>query len=378
MPLKRQKQIEEIFQAAVSLDESERKDYLAKACADDHRLCEEVMHLISSFNHENETAEKELNSIVGRVIGSYRITGEIGRGGMGAVYAAERADGMFRTKAAVKLIKRGMDTDSILRRFRNERQILATLNHPNVARLLDGGTTDEGLPYFVMEYIEGVPLFDYCSKKNLDLKERLKIFREICEAVQAAHEIKVVHRDLKPSNILIKADGAPKLLDFGIAKLLDPELAAATIEPTLTQWRMMTPQSASPEQICGGAITFASDLYSLGVLLYELLAGEKPYYFASHAPHEISRVICEQEPPPPSRVQNAKQKAHGAIESDLDKIILKALRKIPAERYQTADELGADIENYLHDRPVKARFFNPATDAAAPVSAASGKRKLKL
>jgi serine/threonine protein kinase/Tfp pilus assembly protein PilF len=363
MASERRQKIETIFHTATVFTGRERAEYLDKAGIEDPAMRAEIEELLARFDLENTTAEKELDAMRGRVIGSYRLLGEIGRGGMGAVYSAERADGMFKTKAAVKLIKRGMDTDSILRRFRNERQILAALNHPNIARLLDGGTTDDGLPYFVMEYIDGKPLFQFCDEHDLGIKARLAIFREVCGAVQEAHNIKVVHRDLKPSNILVKPDGAPKLLDFGIAKLLDPELASATVEVTMTQWRMMTPQYASPEQVNGGAISYTSDIYSLGVLLYELVTGAKPYRFSNSAPHEISRVICEQEPAPPSAtISNFKFQISDLNLSELDKIILKALRKNPAERYQTADALGEDIDRLLKNLPVAAETFSSATE----------------
>ena len=354
MTSERRQKIETIFHTATVFAGKEREEYLDKTCADDHVLRAEIEALLARFDAENTTAERELASMQGRIVGAYRLIREIGRGGMGAVYLAERADGIFKTNAAVKLIKRGMDTDSILKRFRNERQILAALNHPNIARLLDGGTTDDGMPYFVMEYIDGKPLFQYCDEKNLDTRARLVIFRQVCDAVQEAHNIKVVHRDLKPSNILVKPEGTPKLLDFGIAKLLDPELASATVEVTMTQWRMMTPQYASPEQVYGGAISFASDIYSLGVLLYELVTGAKPYRFSNSAPHEISRVICEQEPKP---IADLRFGVSDLNLSDLNKVVLKALRKNPAERYQAADSLGDDIEKLLKNRPVAAEIF---------------------
>jgi eukaryotic-like serine/threonine-protein kinase len=357
MPSERQQKIDTIFHTATTFTGWERAEYLDEICGGEVEIRREVEQLLLRLDAETSAAEQELDAMQGRVVGSYRLVKEIGRGGMGAVYSAERADGMFKTKAAVKLIKRGMDTDSILRRFRNERQILATLNHPNIALLLDGGTTNEGLPYFVMEFIDGKPLFEYCDRQNLDIKSRLKIFRQICDAVQAAHHIKVVHRDLKPSNILVKKGDVPKLLDFGIAKMLDPEITSSTVELTMTQWRMMTPQYASPEQICGGEISFTSDIYSLGILLYELVTGAKPYRFANSAPHEISRVICEQEPLAPSRVSSSKFQVSSQIGTDLDKIILKSLRKNPAERYQTADEFSEDIDRYLENRPVAAQFF---------------------
>ena len=321
------------------------------------------------------------NSMVGRRIGVYELKREIGRGGMGTVFLAERADGEFYQTVAVKLIKRGMDTDSILKRFRRERQILAILNHPNIAYFLGGGSTDDGLPYFVMEYIEGKPLYQFCDEKKLSINERLRIFRQICNAAEAAHQIKVIHRDLKPSNILVKAGGKPKLLDFGIAKVLDPELTATEIEPTATQMRILTPEYASPEQVCGGDITPASDIYSLGVMLYELLTGHRPYYLKKQPPNEVSRIICEEEPIRPSTLiirpsstineaelsgeQKNKSQKTESVKADLEKIILKTLRKNPSERYQSAAELIDDITNYLENRPVKAEYFTLSSKSLA-------------
>jgi len=326
--------------------------------------------------------ENPNDPIIGRRIGVYLLHEEVGRGGMGAVYRAERADGEFRQTVAVKLIKRGMDTDLILKRFRRERQILAALNHPNIAYFLGGGSTDDGLPYFVMEYIEGLPLYGYCDEKRLTTSQRLKIFREICFAVNAAHQLKVIHRDLKPSNVMVKRDGKPKLLDFGIAKVLDPDLMATDIEPTATQMRAMTPEYASPEQISGDDVDRASDIYSLGVILYELLTGHRPYSLQRRVPDEAARIIREEEPTNPSgsltRDENLLptgssdeptlnailQSRNASLESlrreltgDLDRIVLKTLRKKPSERYQTAAELANDITNYLESKPVNAEFF---------------------
>ena len=198
-------------------------------------------------------------------------------------------------RVAIKLVKRGMDTDFILRRFRKERQILAALDHPHIARLLDGGTTDDGLPYFVMEFIEGQPLYRYCDAHNLSIAERLRLFARVCDAVHYAHQKQVIHRDIKPSNVLVTSEGVPKLLDFGIAKLLNPDLAGdITHDPTATAMRLMTPEYASPEQVQGAPTTPSTDVYSLGVLLYELLTGHRPYRLVNRAPHEIARVICEE------------------------------------------------------------------------------------
>ena len=333
------------------------------------------------------------NPLVGRTIGVYRLADEIGRGGMGAVYRAERVDGEFDQTVAIKLIKRGMDTDMILRRFRRERQILASLNHPNIAYFLGGGSTDDGLPYFVMEYIAGEPLYRYCDRRRLGVKERLTVFRQICWAVKAAHEIHVIHRDLKPSNILVKEDGKPKLLDFGIAKVLDPDMVTTEMEPTATQLRVMTPEYASPEQISGGEVTAASDIYSLGVILYELLTGHRPYTIRRGAPEEVARVIREQEPTNPSgsltrdhdivpsdhdtpslgellAARNASlESLRHDLSGDLDKIVLKTLRKDPSERYAGAAELVEDITNFLEGRPVNAEFFVSAASVPRARSA---------
>ena len=320
--------------------------------------------------------------MIGQRIGVYRLEEEVGRGGMGAVFRASRVDGEFDQTVAIKLIKRGMDTDLILKRFKNERQILAALSHPNIAFFIGGGTTREGLPYFVMEYVNGLPLYAYCDKHQLPIRQRLEIFRQICWAVSAAHTIKVIHRDLKPSNILVKADEKPKLLDFGIAKVLDPELMVTEIDPTATERRVMTPEYASPEQISGDPVTTASDIYALGVILYELLTGHRPYLLRRQLPEETARTIREDQPLPPSacltRDENLIRTAAAAqidlssilaargssleslrreLSGNLDKIVLKALRKFPADRYQSAREMADDITNFLEGRNVNAEFF---------------------
>jgi eukaryotic-like serine/threonine-protein kinase len=394
----KQQQIEKVFQAALTMDEPERTVFLAEAC-DDDEMRAAVERLLTGELSENTiaaetTEDRELDAMIGQQIGVYRLARELGRGGMGAVYLAERVDGAFSQKVAVKLIKRGMDTDLVVRRFRNERQILATLNHPNITRLLDGGSTRSGLPYFVMEYVEGEQLYTYCDRQRLGINERLRIFQQICDAIEEAHRHKIIHRDLKPSNILVKPGGTPKLLDFGIAKLLDPEFGATAMEPTATHLRMMTPQYASPEQISGAPVTPASDIYSLGVLLYELLTGHRPYRTKSRAPYEIARAVREEEPTRPSesltRADNLARSdtgtgekltlevifaARGAtletlrheLSGNLDKIVLKALRKNPLERYQTAAELSEDLTSYLENRPIKAQEFDAAETIAVAV-----------
>lgn len=319
--------------------------------------------------------------MIGRRIGVYRLDEEVGRGGMGVVYRASRVDGEFDQTVAVKLIKRGMDTDLVLKRFRRERQITAALNHPNIAYFFGGGSTDDGLPYFVMEFIVGSPLYKYCDENRLTLKDRLALFRQICWAVQAAHDQQIIHRDLKPSNIMVNKDGKPKLLDFGIAKALDPELMTTEDVPTATQMRAMTPEYASPEQIQGEAVGPASDIYSLGVILYELLTGHRPYRFKRKIADEVARVIREEEPTNPSgslthdeilvpqnggdpTLEKVLAARSASLESlrreltgDLDRIVLKALRKRPSDRYASAAEFADDITNFLEGRPVNAEFY---------------------
>jgi tetratricopeptide (TPR) repeat protein/tRNA A-37 threonylcarbamoyl transferase component Bud32 len=314
---------------------------------------DEPDHFFSDESFETDTLAP------GQVVDRYRIIREIGRGGMGAVFLAERADDEYRKQVAIKLIKRGTDTDSVVRHFRNERQILAGFDHPNIARLLDGGTTESSLPYFVMDYVEGLPIDEYCNAHGLSVVKRLTLFREVCAAVSYAHRHLVIHRDIKRSNILVTADGVPKLLDFGIAKLLqegDEPLA------TMTGMRLMTPQSASPEQIRGQPVTTASDVYSLGIVLYELLCGRSPFQFPSQSPLEMARVITETEPRKPS---TAIARSDGGSKSqipnpkilrgDLDNIVLMALRKEPERRYQSVEQFSEDIRRHLEERPVLAR-----------------------
>jgi serine/threonine protein kinase/tetratricopeptide (TPR) repeat protein len=396
MTPERWRQVEEIFQAALDLSPEDRNRYVSDVCAEDSDLKRDVESLLSQYDSAGELLEEpvygntELSALesfvedkdpmIGRRLGSYRIEREIGRGGMGAVYEASRADNEFNKRAAIKLVKRGMDTDFILRRFRKERQILAALDHPHIAGLLDGGTTEDGLPYFVMEYIEGQPLYSYCDSNKLNITERLKLFRSICDAVHYAHQKQVVHRDIKPSNVLVTSDGVPKLLDFGIAKLLNPTLAGdITHDPTATAMRLMTPEYASPEQVQGAPTTPTTDVYSLGVLLYELLTGHRPYRLVNRAPHEIARVICEEAPAPPSiiitraedllpsltagdeetmlkRLYTSRggtlESLRRALSGNLDNIVMQALRKEPEWRYQTAADLRDDITRFLEGRPI--------------------------
>ena len=295
----------------------------------------------------NFVAEDRDASLEGQRIGAYRNVRELGHGGMGSVYLAVRDDDAYRKEVAVKVVKRGMDTEAIVRAFRTERQILATLDHPNIARLLDGGTTDDGRPYFVMDYVEGVPLDVYCDAHTLSILDRLKLFRIVCSAVHYAHQHGVIHRDLKPGNILVTPGGVPKLLDFGIAKVLNPELSSVTTGSTTTGLPL-TPAYASPEQTRGEAITPVSDVYSLGVLLYELLTGHRPYRLQGNSPQEFERVICQESPRKPSTIRYQ-------LAGDLDTIVLMALRKEPGQRYASVDHLSEDLRRYLEGLPILAR-----------------------
>ncbi len=362
--------VKELFEAAVDLDPNKRATLLEQECCGDEALRVEIESLLESDERADGFIEQPAFAIphdlfpanaeepfVGRQFGAYQIIREIGRGGLGAVFLAARADDEYRKQVAIKLIRRGLDTEDILRRFRNERQILAQLDHPNIARLIDGGTTDSGLPYFVMEYVQGEPINAYCDAHALPTTERLNLFCKVCAAVTYAHQNLVIHRDLKPSNILVTPEGEPKLLDFGIAKLLSSgeELFTQTI-PAL---RVMTPEYASPEQVKGEKIMTTSDVYSLGVLLYELLTGQRPYRLKTRKPEEIARAITEQEPERLSTalLHDSRFTSHDAraLRGDLDNIVLMAMRKEPARRYASVGQFSEDIRRHLEGLPVIAR-----------------------
>src|SRR5712692_849073 len=384
-----------VFREALALPSAEREAFLAGECAGEERLRKEIESLLAAHEKSKQfievpAIEEHLGSTVvraeeasaGQKLGNYEVLKEIGRGGMGAVYLAERADDQFRKRVAIKLVKRGMDTDAILRRFRSERQILATLEHPHIATLLDGGTTEDGLPYFVMEYVDGKPLLEYCDSNRLSVDQRLRLSLDICSAVQYAHGHLVVHRDLKPSNVLVTSEGTAKLVDFGIAKVLNAGVLGRTSGETASALRVMTPEYASPEQIRGGHITAATDIYGLGLLLYELLTGRHPYRRVTGGPEELLHAICEQEPekpsaavsrveepakvdgrsgghePPTSESKDSISRLRRDISGDLDAIVLKALRKEPQRRYATCKELADDICRYFDGHPVLARTGN--------------------
>ena len=359
----------EIFLDALEAPEGERAALVATRCGGDEALRREVEALLSSDQEGAGFLERvplpplpacDAEEVAPPArVGPYRLLREIGRGGMGSVYLAERADEAYAGRVAVKLVRRGMDTEDILRRFRTERQILASLQHPNIARLLDGGTTEDGRPYFVMEHIEGRTLTEDARAKGRPLVERIALFRIVCGAVQHAHGMLVVHRDIKPSNVLVTEEGTVKLLDFGLAKVLAAP-AAGSEDRTTAATAIFTPEYTSPEQLAGRAITTSADVYSLGVMLYELLADAHPYRDAAAAPALLWRAICEEDPPPPSEAAerakgpDAARRAAG-LRGDLDAIVLKAMRKEPQRRYATVDQLSEDLRRHLDGLPVEAR-----------------------
>jgi serine/threonine-protein kinase len=389
-----------LFFAALELHGEARERYVAEACQCDPELRTEVESLLTAHEQagsflrtpaaprsvgassDHETGEAfDLEVWIGRRIGAYRVERLIGAGGMGAVFAADRVDGEFHQKVAIKLIRPGMASADVLRRFRTERQVLARLEHPNIARLIDGGATDDGLPYLVMDYVEGVPIDDYCRRSRLTVSERLVLFRKVCAPVEYAHRHLVVHRDLKPGNILISSDGEPKLLDFGVAKVLGASTDESGLATTAPAVRILTPRYASPEQIRGLPITTGTDVYSLGVILYELLTGLRPFDVQTNSLQELERLICTQEPHRPSTiVRRAASRRAGrrddaidgdlrpadptgadlrrlarSLAGDLDNIVLTALRREPHRRYTSVSHLSDDIQKHLDGLTVTAR-----------------------
>jgi len=347
-----------IFHDLLSIPPEEREAMLTSRCGDDTDLATELRSLLAAC-----AAEEELSAAVWarnpagnmpsqeRSVGNYTLDRLLGRGGMGAVYLAHRVDGQFEQQVAIKLIDLPLATEMFRQRFLQERQILARLAHPYIARLLDGGVTESGEPFLAMEFVDGVPLTTYCANHQLSMRDRLKIFQLVCEAVQFAHQNLVVHRDLKPDNILVLGDGTPRLLDFGTAKLLAPEETdREPAEWTRHGMHIYTPQYASPEQVLGNPITTASDIYSLGVLLYVLTSGVAPYELKEFTTAEMLRVICNDDHPKPST-----RSVNGPLDTDIDAIVMKALRKEPSQRYATVNLLSLDIQALLQGRPVQAQ-----------------------
>ena len=381
--------VKEKLQAALDLEPEKRRAYLDQAAGSDPELRRELESLLVAHEKAGTdflnsptapvtaiAASTERSEIfIGKRIGPFQIINQIGAGGMGEVYRAFRVD-EYEKEVAIKVVRAGQESGFSLSRFKNERQILARLDHPNIARLLDGGTTDDGLPYFVMDFIEGRPIDEYCVSHGLPTEDRLRLFSQVCSAVQYAHQRLIIHRDIKPGNILVTSDGTPKLLDFGIAKILDAEAPAGQYEPTLTIFRALTPGYASPEQVKGETITTATDVYSLGVVLYELLTGRHPYRKPNSTAQEMSRAVCEVEPEKPSTAvkrrnpdeiaeprslalsdgrDNSTEKLSKRLRGDIDNIVLMALRKEPQRRYASVEQFSEDIRRHLENLPVLAR-----------------------
>ena len=389
--------LEKLFRAAQLHPVDERQEFVDSVCGDDPELKRELEALIQAHDEAVESeflgevaresvidwiddGGKAEDTWIGRQIGPYTIVKTIGQGGMGNVFMAERRE-PYRQLVAIKLLRESVQSEESVRRFDMERQILASLSHPNIAQLLDGGKTEDEVPYLVLEYVEGVALTEYCDAHRLDLQKRLRLFLTVCRAVQYAHQNLIIHRDLKPSNILVMASGEIKLLDFGIAKLINPQLANLAAPVTRTEFRVMTPEYASPEQIRSEPLSTATDVYALGVVLYELLTGHKPYRLDQRAPHEMARIVCEQDPQRPSVVVAREEtlvsgdgtekridpeevaaardltvgRLQRSIKGDLDNIVLKALRKEAALRYGSAENLAIDVTRHLDGQPVGAR-----------------------
>jgi eukaryotic-like serine/threonine-protein kinase len=383
-------EVKDKLHVALELEAAQRNAYLKDLGTFDPELRRELESLIASHEeagtaflnasapHPILELDDKPAALTGERIGAHQIVERIGVGGMGEVYRAFRIDDEYQKQVAIKLVRAGQDSGFVVNRFKNERQILASLDHTNIARLFDGGKTDEGVPYFVMELIEGEPIDEYCNHRRMPIPERLRLFSQVCAAVQYAHQRLIIHRDIKPGNILVTSDGVAKLLDFGIAKILDTEGVSGRVEATLTVFRVMTPGYASPEQVKGEPITTASDVYSLGVVLYELLTGRHPYRQADSTPQEVARAACETEPEKPSAAArrtkpandpdaaqpspsiaepagDSAEKLSKKLRGDLDNIILMALRKEPQRRYASVEQFAEDIRRHLENLPVIAR-----------------------
>ena len=362
-----------IFERLLGAPQAERSKLIETLCGDDAELKSIVVSMLDS-EHSALRFEERLEQGARQIatgettseiaveqgdvhIGPWHLVRKLGSGGMGVVWLAERADGQFEQRAALKLIKRGMDSEAVLKRFLRERQILARLDHPHIAHLLDGGIAADGRPYFAMEYVEGLPLLRYCHERGAKLEERLKLFIDVCAAVQFAHEHHVVHRDLKPSNVLVTASSGVKLLDFGIAKLLETDDTSPDAITHLQRERPMTPAYAAPEQIRGERITEATDIYALGCVLYELLTGKRSYDFSgAHEPKDVLRIIETADPVAPSRLKlSAPPLPQRQMRGDLDTIVLTALRRDPERRYAGVAALATDLQNFLDGKPISAR-----------------------
>jgi tetratricopeptide (TPR) repeat protein len=379
----RWRQIETVYEAVLDLAPEARADHLARVCGEDQALRDEVLTLLESTAGASaalrravaQEADRMMSSAtaaqIGRRLGSYRLATLIGEGGMGAVFRATRIDAEFKRVVAIKILHRGLGTTHAAARFRDERQILATLDHPGIVKLIDGGSTEDGLPYLVMEHIEGLPITKFAREHRLSTRARVELIVKVCAAVQYAHQMLVVHRDIKPSNIIVDTAGEPKLLDFGIAKLLDEDVAREA--RTRTGSSLLTPEYASPEQARSEPVATASDVYSLGAVLYDLLAERPPIELSPNALESL-RAICDVEPPRPSTVAPAERAA--SIAGDLDNIVLKALQKEPGRRYGSVSQLADDLQRHLDGLPVLARTATFAYRAGKFVRRHRGKLAL--
>lgn len=347
-------QLKPILEVALTLNHADRDTYLKEACSGNIKQYETALRLLA---HESpvtlglsemiELTEPLSMYQEGQIFGNYKLIKEIGRGGMGAVFLAERTDGEYDQKVAIKILQEGRTSDSLIHKLRNERQILANLKHPNIVNILDGGTTDQGIPFIVMEYVDGTVITDYIEEHNLSLQQRLDLFQKLCEVISYAHQKLIIHRDIKPSNILISQTGELKLLDFGIAKILDQQ--GQSFQET--QQLFITPDYASPEHIKGQPLTTASEVYSLGILFYQILTGVNPFKSVQTSLSSMIERVCDYNPPPPSKLS---EKTNAKLNSDIDNICLKALRKDPKDRYQSVDHFSQDIDRYLKHLPVSA------------------------
>jgi serine/threonine protein kinase len=410
MTPERFRQVRNLFEAALEKQPAERDVFVCEAAQSDEGLRAEVDRMLDAhqrtvtFLDGSVAAPMELRTdprrMEGRHLGPYEILREIGRGGMGTVYLARRDDGVFQQQVAIKVVTPESAADEIIQRFEQEREILASLEHPNIARIYDGGSTEEGWPYFVMEYVEGKPIDEWCEGRKLNVSERVRLFRSVCSAVHYAHQHRVIHRDLKPGNILVTADGTVKLLDFGIAKLVRVEADPRTALITRTGIRLMTPEYASPEQVRAEETTPLTDLYSLGVILYELVTGRRPYRLKSRIFHEVVRVICEQPPTLPSIAVTETDVRPGddgktvtvapgllsqtregtpsdlkrRLSGDLDSILLKTLEKDPRRRYRSVEQFSTDLERHLIGQPIMAEQSSRLSELAR----AAGRHRLTI
>jgi serine/threonine protein kinase len=363
--------IEEVFQGALERPPAERKRYLAEACGHDPELLPEIDSLLESDNDAEDVlrsliaddlkqmTQSSLASDLGLQVGPYLLVRELDGGGMGVVYLAVRSDDHYFQIVAVKTLRKGLDSGELVQRFRIERQILATLNHPNIGAILDGGETKDGRPFIVMEYVEGQPITVASEGRALSIRQRIELFRSLCSAVHYAHQKLIIHRDIKPSNVMVTPEGVVKLIDFGISKPLEPQLHLADDGLTGSGFRMMTPDYASPEQLQGKQLTTATDVYSLGVLLYELLTGGRPYTLRNLSPAAAERVVLEQDSRKPSSAPHLSLRKRGEIAGDLDRIVLMAMNRDPAQRYLSVQHFGEDLLRYLQGKPIAAKSASP-------------------